>query len=269
VAERDAFGREIGENSLADMGWVANLKHPPSAPPPPAPAPPAPETPQPTAVMPAPEFQAPPQPAVRPPSPGFQPPQYNAPRSGRTRRRRGRFPFKLVFLLIIIGCVWAFNVPQRIKDQVDKATDSIQHAVPTVPSVTPGKTERASLLSRSGLAAALRKDPAGRLVSLRVAADNVQTQVLLSGGEQALTVIEADGRVLGSRAPGGGSERTQPALRVDAAAPSRMIRGAHRKASDVDYLVTQRVEDDQVWILFLKNGTHYRGDAHGRHVERF
>jgi hypothetical protein len=265
VSDRDAFGREKGEDSLAEMGWVTNFKDaPPVAPKPPPPAPP-----EPTAVMPAPApgFQTPPPPpAVTPPSPGFQAPQYNAPRRGRTRPR-GRFPFKLVFLLIVAGCVWAFNVPQRIKDEVDKTTNSIQNAVPRVPSATPGSAAHGSLLSRSGLTAALRQVPHGRLEMIRVAPDNV-TATVRTDGKLVVTIVTADGHVVHSTSTGGASSKT---LKVDASAPARMIRAGrrltHESARDVDYLVSLADGDRQVWLLYYKDGTHVQGDAHGRHVQ--
>src|SRR3954453_5809232 len=101
MGERDAFGRERGEDALQDMGWRADLSggpqpvKPPSVrwqPPKPGPAPPRTE-----------EGPRPP-PAARPPPPAL------APRLPRVRPRRRRSFARLIFLLALIVVIAASAV---------------------------------------------------------------------------------------------------------------------------------------------------------------
>lgn len=299
MGERDAFGREKDEDTLADMGWRPDgpaawesapvTKGDPLAVPTPfdagdATGPfarPAPRPAEPESVFAAGEATKPfarptPPPAepvvaapARPPEPPPSGPTFTPP---RRRRRRGGFGMaRLIILAAVVGAAFiGFNkandvtrdVTGDIRGKIDDALDDITTAVPTTTPAQEGKPQ--SLFRTAGLRAALAKLPDGRLVFLRVAADRIDAQIV-SGDTRHIVQVRADGSTIKVRAPAG---PRQPALSASAAAPLRVIRTATRRAgrsaSSVDYVVGT----SDGWQLFFKDGVHYSADPSGRKVAK-
>ncbi len=267
MGERDAFGREKDEDTLAAMGWRASPDPPPPAEPatsafsageasaPFAKPKPRPVEP-PTAVLPAPETAPPPPPKPQPARPTFT----------RAPRRRGPSLARLLILVAIVAAGWI---------GVNKAVDAGRHGISdlrgklngiaTPEPVAPSAAQ--SLLRPAPLRAALAKLPAGKLVSLRVAADRIVAQVL-SGPTLHVAQVRADGSTADVKVPSGGSGE-HARITVDAAAPQRIARTAARRAgrsvNSVDYLV----RSGDGWELFFKtDGLHFHASASGRKVAK-
>jgi hypothetical protein len=263
MGERDAFGREKDEDALAEMGWRGS----------PAPAAPAPPV-LAAAVPPVAADPLPPRPAPAPPVLAAAVPQVAAdplpPRPAPTprpvpvfvRRRRSSGPSLARLLIFVAVVAVAFIAVSTALDAGRKAVDGfgpIDVGGARVPSAPQ------SLYRAAALRAALDRLPAGRLVSLRVAAERIDAQVI-RGGTRHLVDIRNDGRSVDVKAPAGAP---QPRLKVDPAAPARFIRTAARRAgrpaSTVEYVVLA----EHGWSLFFADGVHYRANAAGRAVKRF
>jgi hypothetical protein len=242
MPERDAFGREIGEDPLADLGWSTSR-----TPDPPTATPPAPE-----AITP------PPQQFSAPPMPRYQ----------RKRRRGLGFMVTIILLSILVAMAGGiFSVIQVTGDAVDGLEGAIRNAVPTTVA-TPKGTESGSLLRAKDLKAALAKLPAGEIRLLRVAPERIDAQVT-SGGKTQLVQVTAGGDVSTVTTP---TSIPGNAVKVNSAAPARIVRTATRRAkrdaADVSYLVLARFGDQAEWQLFFADGLHYSASADGRKVRR-
>src|SRR5215207_2245229 len=121
MGERDAFGREKGEDPLAGLGWRTTAE-------PVAPAP-APHVPDP--VAPAPTFQ-----------PQMSPP---LPRLRRRRRRRGFVGLIVFGAIVVIAAASAASLVRIGSDAVDDLERSIRNAVPTAAPPAPVGVESGSL----------------------------------------------------------------------------------------------------------------------------
>jgi hypothetical protein len=277
VGERDAFGREVGEDTLAGLGWTPSA--PPeaanwelAAPPPaqPTEAIPAPAAPSPVAAGPLAPVAATPRPQA------VQPPRVQPPRPAQTfvlpprRRRRPGFAglFVLIAILVagFIGAGAAINAGRHAIDSIPGAIDNIQAPKP---APTPQGVQTGSLLRSAALSAALDRLPVGRLESLRVAPASITAETI-KGTRVHIVHVFSDGRLTDVTSPAKGS--ADPALQVDTAAPSRLLRTAarraHRSSNRVDYLVLLRVNRATQWHLYFDDGLHYSADAAGRHVKR-
>jgi hypothetical protein len=238
MGERDAFGREQGEDTLAEMGWRGSW--------------PATVTPGDPLVTPAPAEQRDAPELLGPAPPAFT--------RRRRRRRGGPSLAKLIVLVAFLGA-GALAVGGMVsvgRDAVDSLRGGIEAVVP------PSPTAPRSLMRAAPLRAALAKLPDGRLVSLRVAADRIDA-VVIAGGTRHVVQVRAGGSKVDVKAPAGPE---QARLTVDPAAPLRIARTAARRAGrsvdGVDYLV----RTDGGWQLFFKNGLHYRATPSGRKVAK-
>ena len=123
---------------------------------------------------------------------------------------------------------------------------------------------------RTALAAA-RRDPGGRLTLLRVARERADLQLARPGGGLTLVQVRADGGRTVIKAPGTPS-RTVGFARVDANAPSRLVRqAAHRlgrSTRSIDYVVLANFLGGPQWSAYFKGGAAFQGDAHGHVVRR-
>jgi hypothetical protein len=252
MGERDAFGREKGEDTLSEMGWRAGTpawQPPPVAPdkplaaavPPPAPA---------AWPDPAPVVAAPPPPRPTPaPAPTF---------ARRAPRRRGPSLARLLIPLAFLGAGFI-----GVGAAVNAGRDAV-NGIKLPTRATPNGLAPGSLFRPASLRSAMAKLPPGRLVYLRVAAERIDAQTV-RGGTRHIAGVRFDGDLTDNTAPAGPA---QPTLDPDTAAPARMIRTAARRsgrtADDVNYLVTS----DGTWQLFFKDGTHYRANTAGRKVKR-
>jgi hypothetical protein len=263
MAERDAFGREIGEDSLAAMGWGTGSARPTPADAPAVAAEPAPqparEITPPAAATPPPADAA--RVAEAPPVRVTPPPRPASPRPvtiglRRPRRRRGTsLGFFIVLMLVLVGLGGGlFSVA---RDAVDDIQGAIEPA--TVAPPAPGE----SLLNPKPLKAALAKLPPGTLQTLRVAPERIDAEVF-SDGSLHVVQVRSGGGLTDVKT---GVAVRQPKLRVDAQAPRRMARAAAKQAGrpvdEVSYLVLGRTG----WDLFFADGRHYSGGPSGRHVK--
>jgi hypothetical protein len=256
MSDLDPFGRKQGEDSLKEMGWAL----PSSSPSPAATSAPASNT-----------ITAPP-PATTP-----------APAARRRRRPRGgggllllRFVIPIAILAAVgIGVGAAVTGVKHSVNEIPKITIP-DISVPTTPSVTPAKPttpptglSAGSLLRPSGMRAAVAKlRPLGRLSSLRIAADRINAQ-LARGSTLRNVQISSDGSVIRTDVSGAGAALgTFPWARVNAVAPSRMVRAIGRRPSTVNYLVLSEFAGSPRLYLYFKNGAYYAAGADGRHPQR-
>jgi hypothetical protein len=282
MGARDAFGREIGEDSLASMGWKPSGAEPsgvtagdpltafdageaasPFVRPEPAAKPSAPTAfsageaaapfsrPKPRAAEPV---QPAPAGPPRPPAPTFTP------------RRGGPSVARLGILIAILG-VLAIGVSKAVEvggDAVDGIRDRIESLEPDTPAATPGAS--GSLLRAAALRDALAKLPAGRVVLIRISAGAIDAGVVRAGKLHTVHMA-TKGPSADVTTPAGAGQR---GFKLVPAAPLRVARTAARRAGlpvdDVDYIVGNELG----WTLFFKDGgPRYRATLSGRKVTRF
>lgn len=281
MGERDAFGRAKGEDALKEMGWSASGSaawEPPAVQPGDPLAKPEPAT----GVFAAGEAVAPfsrksraavkePEPATAE-APAEPPPPPRPPMPSLTRRRsRGPGLAKLIVLIgtVGVGAIFlgkAADVGRDAVDGVRGQLDDTIHSITSPQPAPPTSSSPRSLLRSEPLKEALAKLPSGRLVSLRVAADRIDAQVI-AGGKRHVIQVRADGAKTDVSVPAGPKQAT---LQVNSQAPMRIARTAARRSrlavAKVDYLVL----GDDGWVLFFKGGEpHYRASASGRKVTKF
>jgi hypothetical protein len=202
MGERDAFGREIGEDPLGAMGWGAAPAPPPRSAPAPAP---------------------PPRPA-----PVAAPPRRRPPR----RRRRAPLLVRLLVPLMALVVAVAAGIGQVSLSVSGPDGGAVVGPTPQLAPVT-------SLLRPQALRAALRKLPSGRLEYLRVSAARIDAHVL---GDRYHLVSVDDGGVVADvtaatavRGPRLHVNAAAPRRAAKAAA-----RAAHVPLSFVSYLLLRR-----------------------------
>jgi len=242
MGDRDPFGREHGEDSLAGLGWRVPAE--------PAPAPTAAvETPEPEAASPV-----DPRAWVRAPSP----------------RRRGGWRAARLAILAVLAVVIA-GVSVRLGGSINEAINPVQPL--QVEPEAPVGLDRLSYLRPENLSAALaRLRGEGRVQSVRVAPDRM-TARLVNSQRRVVWNFRAGRnaqRVVG--APYYDFDTTIALSQIDPNAPARLVQAAAKRAhttvDDVDYLYIQRNVGRARWVLYFKDRTHYTADRHGRHVER-
>ena len=262
MGERDAFGREIGEDSLASMGWkpsgaparepaTVTAGDPPAAPAPSAFA--AGEAAAPFA-RPKPRAAEPEPPRPKPPAPTYTRP-----------RRRGPSLARLIFLIAFVG-VLAIGVTSVVRvggNAVDGIRDKIKQIEP---SPVPSATAPESLLRAAPLRDALTKLPPGKLVFVRISSGSIDAQVIRNRSRHTVH-MSTTGPNADVTSPVGVD---QPGFKLNPAAPLRAARTAARRAgrpvNDLDYIVGT----EQGWMLFFKDGgPRYRANLAGREVRKF
>jgi hypothetical protein len=276
MSERDAFGREKGEDPLAGMGWSSSAT---SRTPAPAPTP----APTPTPVSSSPILtpmpaQGPTLSAGEPLDPvmpaGAGPAWTPGPRASYTRRRRRRMTGFIVPLFIIAivavaigGAVSAFNAGNSALHEITTSIDTATQNGGTTKSgkaASPGT----SLLQPAGLKAALAKLPKGKLQLLRVAPDRINANVMV-GSKMHVVNVAADGEVTDIATPGTSIGGT---IKVNSAAPGRIAATAAkrtgRRISSVSYLVLIHILGKDEWQLYFDDGTHFSASANGKKVHR-
>jgi hypothetical protein len=145
---------------------------------------------------------------------------------------------------------------------------------PGSPAYDPGAPR--SFIHRRALASALRElHRRGRLRLVRVAPDRVDAQLVTRAGGLRNVQVAADGAVrdLGTAGSAAGGLPAIPFAQVDAAAPARIVREAARRAgrrpSRVDYLVLLMLPTGQSWNVYFKpDGLHFMADRHGAGLRR-
>jgi hypothetical protein len=286
VPKYDAFGREIGEDTLEGLGGSSaerdedlNRERTQAQAAPVADPPREPDAP--VFGAPAPDPAAPQRPVFAPPSGGR--------RTVRVGRRTGLGCLGVLVtgwtLLVILGVaaglilalVGSSSVENTLIDgpQPSESPESSTNE-PAKPAKPPRGLERRSLVRRANFARALRRLRAaglGRLRSFSVRPERLNAQLLTKGGRLRSAQVTFDGEVksFGSSGPGFGALETVPFGRVNTAAPERLVRQSARrlghKTSRLDYL-THRAGTGGTWIAHFKGGRIALGDARGTFVRR-
>lgn len=273
MGERDAFGREKGEDTLAGLGWTSGDPLPPPS---------EPILEEPRAPEAAPVAVAPP--TTPRTSTAFR---FDAPVAVPTRRRTSGCGLALtVALLLGVGTV--VGGVSLVADGIQDA----EEAVDALPSLTPkpatpdvGEAPRAttppvglkrgSLLLRTNFRralAAVRAREAGQLRSLRVEPQRLDLQLRTKDGRLKSVQYRWTGEVerLSRSGPGFGFVTTVPFARIDTRAPSRAVAAAAGRlqtgAARVNYLVYTGGLSG--WSVFFQGGQHFRADDRGRIVRR-
>jgi hypothetical protein len=256
MGERDPFGREHDEDSLAGMGWRLPAEGTPAT------------------------AEAGPAAAVETPEPDPDPASPVDPRAWVPARRRRRFTgwraARLVVRLAIVVAVGVAiaSVLVRVGGSIDDAIDPAQpFQVDPESAPPPVGLDRESYLRPENLRTALaRLRGEGRVQSVRVAPDRI-TARLVNTKRRVVWNFRAGQeprRVVG--APYYDFDTTIALSQIDPNAPARLARAAakraHRSVDDVDFLFIQRNVGRARWVLYFKDREHYTADRHGRHVER-
>lgn len=257
MPEYDAFGREIGEDTLAE--WRSGSSGLPTAP---AAEPPAP-APAPAAVTSgAPPVSAPPA-RVR-----FQ----------RPPRRKPRIRFRWIALLIA-GWI-GINVFQNVADKVDEAARSIK--IPSVAVPSPQADAPVGLAPRSLLRPAaferaladLRGRDIGRIQSLRVAPERIDASLLTPRGTLVSVQLRPRGEFqrFSESGSGFGGIATIPYGKLDPRVPQRLVRAAAerlgRPVSRIDYLVPTLSSGELSWGAYFKGGAIFLANERGKITRR-
>jgi hypothetical protein len=271
MGERDAFGREKGEDSLAGLGWSSSTGGPTPTPTPvtPTPKPASVSTPSPTMTA------GEPLTGGAGGSGGSAPAWTPGPQASYTRRRRRRARGVIVPLVIlgfvalgIGGATTAFNAGNdalnNFSDSIEQATKNDSAASASTPSAA-GTT----LMQSAALKTALAKLPAGDLQLLRLAPDRINANVIVKG-KLHVVQVSAGGEVndVSTPATGGGTGT----IKVNSVAPSRIIKTATkrtgRRPSTVNYLVLIDIGGKDEWQLYFDDGAHFSAGANGKKVHR-
>ncbi len=269
VGERDAFGREIGEDTLKEMGWSGSATPPRqeparTAPPPqwtkppstPEPAPPATVTP----------FDAGEAWSV---GGGNEKPvakTVSAPPVQRYqgRRRRGSFS-RLILLMVVIVLVGA-GAGTAIRlggDAVDRGQRALRDAIPTAVPVTkpPAVEPPTSFFSTASVRKALAELPGSRVTVLTISPGS-----LSATGKKTIVHMGADGSITTVASP---TAIPGKAIRVDPAAPSRIARAIKKRSkSRIESMTLTSIVGPAQWNITLANGRRYTAGANGTHVKR-
>lgn len=282
----DAFGREIGEDTLSGLGSGASESAaPPHAEPVPMEAGSPLRAPEPAPAQPPPQPQptftagpAQPRPQAKPERPFVSIPL----RPPRQRRRRG-LGFIVLFALVVflgpllVGGLVIFSAVDGATDAVRDGIESI--ATPELPAAVPPKgVSGRSLVRRDHFAAALAKLSGSelRLTHLRLAPERIDAQLLTRGGRLRSVQVKPGGDLeqLGSDSGAGfDTASTIPFSRLDPRAPQRLARrGAaklHVPVSTLQYLVPTLFSGKLTWVAYFKRGRYVMGDAAGRYQRAY
>src|SRR5215218_605802 len=243
VPEYDAFGREIGEDTLSGLGGTGT----PQPQPQPAPAP----------VSPSGGFTE-----AKPAEPAqvtFSVPE-GAPvmaLPGVRRRRMGGLGCLVglvILAAVVAGPVIAIvSFVGSASDVIDDVTDAIDSETPDIPAIKepeapvrpPTGITGKSLIAKDNLAGALQKiDQAGfpRLTRIVVRPERLDAGVVKGGKERDLQLTyEGGDLVRGTARPANSAVPAFPLSSVDPAAPTRLVGGSAAryrvKPKSIDYLV--------------------------------
>ena len=294
----DAFGREVGEDTLAGLGGDNNAAASASATPADgwteaqvkaaasydATAAPA----APTATPPPPR---PPAPQAMPmPGSGSGLPGSGA-RVVRVRRRSGLGCLVgLVFLLAIAAApiIAIVSLVDDAGDAFDEITGVIDSA-PDIDSVTrdpdalelPAKPPTglggASMVSPANFGKGLKQmeqEVPGKVTFIRLSPDRLDAQ-LVKGSKQRSAQVNFEGELVSGPATANGGNLGGIAYSdINRSAPARLVRGSAAKydvrEKGINYLVLSpdSISGGQRWIAYFKNGVYVEGDRNGKVVRR-
>ena len=236
MPEYDAFGREVGEDPLAQ--WRHGSTVAPAAPPRTA--------------------------RFRSPSPELQ----------RRRRRRGTKLGILLVLgwvafNLIGGLVDKVEDAARSIDVPDLSPPK-QASAPT--GLGPRSLLRPTAFERA--MAEVRRRDIGRIQSLRVAPERILSTLLTPKGTLVVVQITPGGEFqrFSESGAGFGDLKTIPYDRIDLLVPQRLARAAAERlgkpVSKIDYLVPSISQGEVSWGAYLKDGEIFMANAHGRKLRR-
>jgi hypothetical protein len=287
VPKYDAFGREIGEDTLSGLGGEG------------AGAAPTPEWTEaqvaeaaafgsaaPEARAAAPDAPAAPQPAPRPaPSvPRFEMPATGAP-VVHVRRRSGLGCFVGLVILLVVVAIPILAVVSLVGsagDAIDDITGVIDSAPdPAVPEAQepaakpPSGITGSSMVAQANFGKALRRLDRAGLGSptfIRLSPDRVDAQ-LSKGSRQRSAQVDFEGDLTRSPASPGSNLDAIAFSQIDRAAPARLVRGSAARygvrEKGINYLVLMPYPGEgHRWIAYFKNGTYVQGDRHGKVVRK-
>jgi hypothetical protein len=265
VPKYDAFGREIGEDPLAALGWStkeANAEEPARA------GQPARAEEPPRAARAEEPARAP---RTEPPRPAPSRPPATTP--SIAIRRRPRVVSRLIVLAIVAGAVGLFAADSKREIHDALPGPSGTGGPPAVAGKPPVGLRGGSLIRPAELGRALdrlRAEQLGRLTNLRLAPERIDAQFVTSGGRLRLVQLGFDGEVQRFPLSGPGFRHldTIPLSKLDPTAPARLVRAAaarlHRPAARIDYVVASRFAGTVTWGAYFKAGGIFLGDARGR-----
>lgn len=267
MPEYDAFGREVGEDTL--QNWREGTG---AQPPQPAPAEPRRREAAPAAVTAGDPLGAPAA-SLRPPRQSG-PPRPAFPTGFRPhRRRRG---VRSLVLLLVAGWI-LFNVISGIAGKVDEVARTIPSLSPPEAAKAPAGLEPGSLLRPAGFRKAIaqiRRRGGGKLENLRVAPERIDATLITGRGTLVNVQVSAtEGyRRLSESGPGFSASDTVPFGKLDARIPQKVTRAAAERlggpVGQIDYLVPSLSDGKVVWGAYFKTGAIFLADARGRITRR-
>jgi hypothetical protein len=195
--------------------------------------------------------------------------------TGRPARRRPRVVSRLILLLVVIGlgATLAINAGREIED----AIRDVPGLVPPAPeAAAPVGLQAGSLIRPNEFRRALaqlRGRKIGRVETMRLAPERIDAALISSGGRLRSVQLRHDGAFQEfASTPGLGHLETIPWTRLDPAAPARLVRQAARRLNRpvdrIDYLVPSLIQGRLIWGAYFKGGQIFQGDARGRLFRR-
>ena len=158
------------------------------------------------------------------------------PRSLQAPRRRGRKLVAFIILALVLVVVLplllaGFAIVNTVGDATRELDDAFKVERPDTPAAAPTGLGRGSLVREQEFTAAMRRlrgEDYGRLTSLRVAPERINAQFLTDDGRLVSAQLSADGKLqsFGGGGTGFGFADTIPYSRVKAAVPEQLTRRA-------------------------------------------
>ncbi len=287
----DAFGREIGEDTLsdwrggddapaesaADVAARAAAAGPPFIPQSPPPVAPAPSEPSFTAAPPP----APP-PAMTTMRSGGGNPGYSVPSLPRRRRRTRP---RVVAWLIVVA---AFVLGGNFIGSLDSPDSIVRRIVPEVTAIpfpgtegVDGPDKEAAPPVGLGQNSMIRPGPLrkaladlsskklGRPYSLRLAPERIDAQMLKSGRLHSVQLTFDGGfREFSVTGAGFGHLDAYALSSLDPTAPQRLVRAAAKRIGKPVNRINYLVASADGWNAYFKGGQYFQGDERGRIVRR-
>jgi hypothetical protein len=274
VPKYDAFGREIGENTLAGLGGDSSAAQPaPRAEPEVAP--------QREAVTREPAAE----PRPEPERVTFSVPE-GAPITVVPGRRRRSSGLGCLIGVVILGAIIAGPVIGIVSfvgsatDVLDDITDAVDPETLELPEgilPPPVGVTGDSMIARDKFAAALdevRGAGYARATGIDLRPDRVTFTVVRNGRQRDLRIGYESEMERGTPSPANTAAATFGLAAVDPAAPALLVRGAARryrvKPKGINYVLAgPETGGGHHWRAYFKNGVYVEGDAAGRVIRRF
>jgi hypothetical protein len=266
VPEYDAFGREIGENTLAGLGGESQPRREPVA-----------------REEPAPRVEQPPE------QPDPSRVTLSVPKGapitvipGRRRRTGGLGCFVALIFALIVGApvVALIGFVGSATDVIDDVTDAFDPDTLVLPQDVlepPVGITGDSMIAPANLAAALdqvRSENYRRVTAIDLRPEKVTFTVVRNGRQRDL-VIGYDGNLTpGDPSAANSASGTFGLGAIDRAAPARLVRGAAKRyrvrPQGINYVLAGPERGGgHHWRAYFRNGVYVEGDAAGRVIRRF